>query len=89
VAALDDRIDNRMAERIMEERRLQPFKSTAELSRIPGLDTIAIGLVGKISVKGTLFRITSIAKVKDSVRTVEAIVRISGGTPEFLSWQEY
>jgi len=89
LAALDDRIDDRMAERIMEERRLQPFSSTAELSRVPGLDTVAIGLVGKISVKGNLFRITSRGRVKDSGRTVEAIVRLSGGTPEFLSWQEY
>lgn len=89
LAALDERIGDRMAERIVEERRLQPFKSTAELSRVPGLDTVAIGLVGKISVKGNLFRITSTARVKDFARTVEAVVRLSGGTPEFLSWQEY
>lgn len=86
---LDDRIDERMAERILEERRLQPFKSTAELSRVPGMDTVAIGLVGKISVKGNLFKIVSVARVKDSGRTVESIVRLSGGAPEFLSWQEY
>ncbi|MDD2307989.1 MAG: type II secretion system minor pseudopilin GspK [Desulfuromonadaceae bacterium] len=89
LAALDDRIDDRMAERIMEERRLQPFRSPAELSRVPGLDTVAIGLVGKISVKGNLFRITSVGRVKDSGRRIEAVVRLSGGTPEFLSWQEY
>lgn len=89
LAALDDRIDDRMAERILEERHLQPFKSTAELSRVPGLDTVAIGLVGKISVKGSLFRIISVARIKDSARTVEAVVRLSGGEPEFLSWQEY
>jgi len=89
LAALDDRIDDRMAERIMEERRLQPFRSTAELSRVPGLDTVAIGLVGKISVKGNLFRITSVARVKEAGRTVEAVVRLSVGTAELLSWQEY
>jgi general secretion pathway protein K len=89
LAALDERIDTRMAERIVEERRLIPFKSTGELSRIPGMDTVATGLVGKISVKGNLFRIVSVAKVKDSGRTVEALVRLTGGNPEFLSWQEY
>ncbi len=89
LAALDDRIDDRMAERIMEERRLQPFKSTGELSRVPGMDAIATGMGGKISVKGNLFRITSVARVKDAGRTVEAVVRLSGGTPEVLSWQEY
>jgi general secretion pathway protein K len=89
LAALDDRIDSRLAERIVEERRLLPFKSTGELTRIPGMDTVATGLVGKISVKGNLFRIISVAKVKDSGRTVETVVRLSGGEPEFLSWQEY
>lgn len=89
LAALDSRIDDRMAERILDERRLQPFKSTAELSRVSGLDTVAIGLVGKISVKGNIFRIISVAKVKESGRTAEAVVRLTGGTPEILSWQEY
>lgn len=89
LAALDDRIDGRMAERILEERQLQPFKSMGELSRVPGMDVVATGLVGKISVKGNLFRIISVARVKDSARTVEAVVRVSSGTPEFLSWQEY
>lgn len=89
IAALDDRIDDRMAERILAERQLQPFKSITELARVPGLDTVAIGLVGKISVKGRLFRITSVARVKDTGRTVEAVVRLSGDAPEFLSWQEY
>jgi general secretion pathway protein K len=89
LAALDDRIDGRLADRIVEERRLLPFKSTGELSRVPGMDSVSTGLIGKISVKGNLFRILSVARVKDAGRTVEAIVRVSGGSPEFLSWQEY
>jgi general secretion pathway protein K len=89
LSALDDRIDERMAERIIAERRLQPFKSTAELSRVPGLDTIAIGLVGRVSVKGNLFHINCVARSKDAVRTVEAVVRMTGGAAEFLTWQEY
>ncbi|HXE95403.1 MAG TPA: type II secretion system minor pseudopilin GspK [Dongiaceae bacterium] len=89
LAALDSRIDDRMAERIAQERSIQPFKSMGELSRVPGLDTIATGLGGWVSFKGNLFRITSVARVRDSGRTVEAVVRLSGGAPEFLSWQEY
>lgn len=87
--ALDDRIDNRMAERIMEERQLKPFRSASELSRVPGFDTIAIGLLGRVGVKGSLYRITSVARVKDAARTVEAVVRPSGGGQEIVSWQEY
>jgi len=89
LAALDDRIDSRMAERIVEERRVQPFKTTGELARVPGIESVATGLTGKISVKGNLFRIISVAKVKNSGRTVETVVRLTGGDPEFLSWLEY
>ncbi|MBI5485066.1 MAG: type II secretion system minor pseudopilin GspK [Deltaproteobacteria bacterium] len=89
LAALDDRIDDRMAERILEERQLKPFKSPAELSRVAGLEAVSIGLIGRVTVKGSLFRISSVARVKDAGRAVEAVARLSGGAPEFLSWQEY
>ncbi len=89
LAALDPRIDSRMAERIVEERRLLPFKLPGDLARVPGMESVAPGLIGKISVKGNLFRIISVARVKDSGRTVETVVRLTGGNPEFLSWLEY
>lgn len=89
LAALDEGIDERMAERILEERRLKPFRTTGELSRIPGAEAISQKLGGKVSVKGTLFRIISIARVKESARTVEAVIRLTGAMPETLSWQEY
>ena len=89
LAALDEGIDDRMAARILEERRLKPFKNPGELSRIAGGEIISQRLAGKVSVKGTLFRITSVARVKETARTVETVVRMSSGTPEQLSWQEY
>ena len=89
LAALDDSIDERMTERILEERRLQPFKAPGELSRITGGETISQKLVGKVSVKGSLFRIISIARVKETARTVESVIRLSGGAAETLSWQEF
>jgi len=92
LAALDDGIDDRMAESILERRRLTPFKATGELAQVPGLDAGVVSrLAGAsgITVKGSVFRIRAFARVKDAGRTVEAVVRLGGGTPEFLSWQEY
>jgi len=89
LAALDEGIDERMAARILEERRLKPFQTPGELSRIPGAEAISQRVVGKVSVKGAIFRISSIARVKESARTVEAVIRLSGGSPQTLSWQEY
>lgn len=92
LAALDDGIDDRMAESILERRRLTPFKVTGELSQVPGIDAgVSARLSGSswITVKGSLFRIRSVARVKDAGRTVEAVVRLGGSMPEYLSWQEY
>jgi general secretion pathway protein K len=86
--ALDGNIDLRSAERIMEQRSVKAFENIGSVNnRVPGTGPGLGG--GMISYKGNLFKITSIARVKDSGRTVEAVVRLSGGTPEFLSWQEY
>jgi general secretion pathway protein K len=83
--ALDGSIDDRTAERIMEQRRIKAFESIGDVNtRVPGTGP---GLGGAmICYKGNVFRITSVARVKDSARTVEAVVRLSG---EVLSWQEY
>jgi general secretion pathway protein K len=89
LSALDEGIDDRMAERILEERRLKPFKRSGELSRIPGAEVISLRLADRLIVKGNLFRIVSIARVKETARTVEAVVRVTGGASDLLSWQEY
>lgn len=87
VAALNDRIDDRMAVRILEERRLKPFTAIGELSRVDA--QISGPLAGNATVNGSVFRITSLARVKETARTVEVVVRMSKGAPEVLSWQEY
>lgn len=85
--ALDDRIDQRMAEKILEERRLKPFTSPGDLSRVDS--QLASVLAARISVKGSVFRVTARSRVRDAGRTAEAVIRLGGSQPEYLSWQEY
>lgn len=81
--ALDNRITDRMAEQILEQRQLAPFKAVGELSsRVDPLFTSVKGL----TCQGTVFRITARGFVKDAARTVEAVYRTDG---TILSWQEY
>jgi general secretion pathway protein K len=87
VAALDDRIDDRMVERILEERRLQPFKGPGDLSRVDV--QLSNTLSGKVSFLGKVFKVTSVARVKETARTVEAVVRPNDTPPGVLFWQEY
>lgn len=85
VLATLEGIDGSMAARIVAERRVKPFGSLGELSRVQLDSQIISQLSGRADVKSNFFRITSVAKVKESVRIVEAVV--SNGV--FLSWQEY
>lgn len=85
LVALNPKIDDRMADRIIEERKLKPFTVLGNLGERVD-NTIVSPLTGYAGTIGNIFKITSVAKVKDTYRTVMAVVRLSGGT---LSWQEY
>ncbi len=89
LTALDVTIDDRMAERIIEKRRLQPIKRIGDLSHIPGGGVVAGQLSGQVSFKGTHFKIISVARVKETARTVEVVLSMEDGTSNQLSWQEY
>lgn len=88
--ALDRNISDSVADRIINTR---PFKSVGEFSKVGELNAIANGTwSGRLTTsddlvrnKALLLRVIAVAKVKDSVRTVEAV--LSNGA--FLSWQEY
>lgn len=87
LASLSERLDDSMAKRIVEERRRQPFKTLGELSRISGGAAISQEIAASATCRGTIFRITSLARVKDSTRVVEAVVLLA--EEEILAWQEY
>ncbi|QEM69899.1 general secretion pathway protein GspK [Geobacter sp. FeAm09] len=84
--ALDSSITASVAERIMEERRLTPFKAIGELSRVDSRLAASLAKTGKV--QGKVFRITAKGFVKEAARTVEAVVNVDG-TTEILSWQEF
>jgi len=84
--ALDPRITSSMAEQILEQRKLAPFKTVGDLSsRVNPLFTSIIGL----TCQGTVFRIAARGFVKDAARTIEVVVRTDGSSSSILSWQEY
>lgn len=88
LAVLDDRMTDDLAARIVETRKTTPLKSPSEITRIAGLETIGIALQGKIAVKGSIFRIQSRAQVRETVRIVEAVVRLGSTQSGVLYWRE-
>jgi general secretion pathway protein K len=81
--ALDASISGMVADQIIN---MRPFKNPGEFSKVSELNKIANGTWrGRLTTTSNLFRIIAVAKVQESVRTVETVV--SNGL--FLSWQEY
>jgi general secretion pathway protein K len=88
LAVLDEKMTDDLARRIVEYRSRTPLQSPSEISQISGMESIGIALQGKICVKGSVFRIQSRAQVKDTVRIIEAVVRIEGMQSTVLYWRE-
>ena len=88
LAALSEQMTPELARRILEYRTTTPIKNPGEITRIPGLEGIGIGLQAKIAVKGSIYRILSHARVNETTRTVEAVVRINGQQSSVLYWRE-
>ncbi len=88
--ALDERITETLAQRIVEHRKATPFKHASELSQVPGMEQIAPTLLTKISVKGSVYRIKAEGLVNGTTRSIEAVVRMTGSTtPSILYWREF
>jgi general secretion pathway protein K len=88
--ALDERMTESLADRILEYRKATPFKHPAELSQVTGMQQIAPALLTRISVKGSVYRIRSEGMVNGTTRTIEAVIRSSGSSsPSILYWREY
>ena len=88
LAALADDMSDDLARQITDYRITNPFKATGQLSNVPGLESIANRLQLYTSVTSSLYRITSEARVGETVRTVEAVVDLQSTQP-FLYWREY
>lgn len=88
LAVLDEQMTDDLAKRIVEYRKQNPFNTPSEITQVAGMETLGIGLQGRISVKGSVYRIQSRAQVGDTVRFIEAVVRVNGSDSIVLYWRE-
>jgi general secretion pathway protein K len=89
--ALDERIDDSLADQIIEYRKNTPFKDKYEFVKVPGMTTvISSGLSSRITANSTIYRIRAEAEVNGTTRVIETVVNFpTKGTPVTLYWREY
>jgi general secretion pathway protein K len=87
ITALSSDMTAALAEKVIDYRKTNPFKTVSDLGNVPGMTgSMVLSLQGFTAVKGTVFRIHSEAKVNETTRIVEAVVNTGG---QFLYWREY
>lgn len=93
IAALDDNMTDDLAQRIVDYRKATPLKSSTDLgNNVPGMATLSLDLARNSRImdsqeKGAVFRLISRAQVMETVRVIEAVVRVGEKQP--LYWREY
>jgi len=88
--ALDEKMTDTLAERIIDHRKVKPFEEKGELSDVAGIGTIVSSISNLICTKGSIYRIRSEATVNGTSRVIEAVVNLSmASSPRTLYWREY
>jgi general secretion pathway protein K len=86
--SLSNSVTKDMAQRIVRSRQNVPFEKTEDVSKVAGLEKIGPSLMGRLTVKGTAFRLVSTATDKEIRRMIESVVEISEGKPIIRYWRE-
>jgi general secretion pathway protein K len=87
--AIDDAMTSVLAERIVNYRSIEPFKNTSDIIKVAGFEgKLGQSLMGKIAVKASNYRITSVASQDRLKRIIECVVENSGGGFTVRYWQE-
>ncbi len=86
--SLSESIDKETAERIVSYRENTPFERPENILKVAGLETAGASLMGRITVKGTVFHITSVAQAGPIKRVIESVLEISGRAGIVKYWRE-
>ena len=89
--ALDEKMTDTLAERIIDYRKTTPFKTRGGLTDVAGMDRAFVQSIKiPLGTKGSIYRIRSEATVNGTIRIIEAVVHLNASaSPVTLYWREY
>jgi len=88
--ALDGQMTETLVERIIDYRKVTPFKAPGELSQVAGMETIVASIRTPLRTRGNIYRVRSAGTVGGTTRIIEAVVNLSvSSSPSTLYWREY
>jgi type II secretory pathway component PulK len=86
---LSEKIDDELAQRVIERRKIAPFERKDYLQNVKGFgdSNIYYPISSYIDVKGTFFHLKATASSGGVKRIIETVLNISSGNIEY--WKEY
>jgi len=90
IMSLDERITKELAGRIIDYRSLSPFETASDIVRVAGFEgPLGTSLMGRIVVKASNFRITSVAGENGIKRIIESVFEIRDNSNIARYWREF
>jgi general secretion pathway protein K len=77
LVSLHDDITETLAKKIIDYRNSSPFENTTDVQRVSGMETIGQALLGRITVKSSIFSIISVGRVDEISRVIESVMDTS------------
>jgi len=87
IMALSEEITGDLADAVIDYRKETPFRTTGEIRKVSGFETLGFNLQGRITVASSTFRVFSRGYAGEGIREVEAVVRTAEGA-DILYWRE-
>jgi type II secretory pathway component PulK len=82
-------ISKERAEEIVNYRKLTPFKSRSDLSKVPGFEgPSGTSLMNRIAVQAVSCRIISVSEENKIKRVIESVVAVGGISQKVKYWRE-
>ncbi|MDL1970489.1 MAG: type II secretion system minor pseudopilin GspK [Candidatus Desulfofervidaceae bacterium] len=78
-----------LAKRIIDHRQINPFEKAADIMKVTGFENLGLSLIGKVSVKGSVFEIKSIAASGGIKKEIICVVDCSHTPPIVKYWKEF
>lgn len=89
IMSLDERITEELAQRVVDYRDLTPFEKTSDIVKVAGYEgPLGQSFLGRIAVKATHYRITSVAEENGMTRMVESVIESNGTRVKIKYWRE-
>ncbi len=86
--SLSPKIDQALAQTLIEYRQEKPFKKLEDLRNVPGWDEIYAEIVSEITVRSNYFSVSILSHFREAQGLIQAVIKREGKRTKILYWQE-